>query len=288
MKKQLTGYLKRLGIYHPLQSFYRGTVLFFLNNYYRLAYLTYKGNGYTCNFCEQRYDRFVPDYPTKTIATAINGHKVVAGYGENVYCPNCMSKNRDRLVLAVVRKYLNFNAKAILHFSPEKNLYNFLKSKTSITAVDLMPGFYKNIDKAIGYADATCLSFSDNSFDLIIANHILEHIPEDLKAMKEIQRVLKKDGVAILQVPYSEKLETTFEEPFINDPKKQELLFGQKDHVRIYALDDYLKRLENAGFAVKVLQPGSLQEFRKFAIQEEECVFLCYKKVAFDIENFPH
>ena len=112
---------------------------------------------------------------------------------------------------------------------------------------------------------------------MIIANHILEHIPEDIKAIKEMFRVLKNGGMAILQVPYSQKLATTIEDPFISDPHKQEQLYGQKDHVRIYALADYLSRLKIGGFEVKVLQSETLDQFKANAIQNKENVILCYK-----------
>lgn len=277
MKEQLKRVLKILRLYHPLQSSYRTGILFLLKNYYRLIYLQYKGKGYRCNFCEYVYEKFVPEYPSESIAKAINDNDVIAGYGENVYCPNCLSKNRERLVLAVIKSKFDLKGKTVLHFSPERHLYDFLKSRAKVTTVDIMPGFYKNIDSEISYADATSLAFDDNSFDVIIANHILEHIPNDLKAMKEMQRVLKNGGVAILQVPYSGKLETTIEDPLINDPQKQELLFGQKDHVRIYAFKDYLKRLETARFKVHLLTPESLAQFKIYAIQDRESVIVGYK-----------
>jgi len=277
MKENLKAFLKFLRLYHPLQSFYRQAILFLQNNYYKLTFLKYKGRGYICNFCGASYEKFVPEYPSKNDAAAINKYRVIAGYGENVHCPNCMSKNRDRLLLAVMQNFLQIEKKRILHFSPEKHLYNFLKDKAKVTTVDIIPGFYKNIDSAISYADATALRFPDNSFDVIIANHILEHIPEDIKAMTEMQRVLKEDGVAILQVPYSTILQTTIEEPSINDPARQQQLFGQKDHVRIYAFDDYIQRLTSAGFSVKILPAESFGTYKQYAIQEGEHLILGYK-----------
>ncbi|WP_431214680.1 class I SAM-dependent methyltransferase [Puia sp. P3] len=147
-----------------------------------------------------------------------------------------------------------------------------------VTTVDLTPGFYRNIDSSVRYADATSLPFPDNSFDVLIANHVLEHIPEDAKAMKEMFRVLRNHGFAILQVPYSETLPTTIEEPFIDDPVRQAALYGQKDHVRIYSKTDYIHRLRQAGFHVDPLSPETLAPFRIYAIQENESVFLCHKK----------
>lgn len=277
MKAILKKILQQLAIYHPLQTFYRGCIAAANNHYYKLIYSKYKGKGFTCNFCHATYQQFVPEYPYPAIVDAINTNQVIAGYGSNVYCPNCMSKNRERLVLAVIENTLTIHNKKILHFSPEKNLYNYLSSKANVTSVDIVPGFYKKIDSNISYADATNLQFKTGSFDIIIANHILEHIPDDIAAMKEICRVLQPTGVAILQVPYSEKLTTTIEEPHINNPAKQEQLFGQKDHVRIYALTDYVNRLIKSGFTVTVLSPTILAQYAIHAIQPNESVILCYK-----------
>jgi SAM-dependent methyltransferase len=289
MNRRLKSLLQKLEIYHPLQTTYRSARTSLTNKYHRLTYRRYKGKGLTCNFCGAVYEKFVPDYPSPDIAKAIEDNDVIAGYGENVYCPNCGSKNRERLLKAVIEKYLPLqNAKTLpnptppektrlLHFSPEKNLYTWLRNQADITTVDTSPRFYTTIDPDIRYADATRLTFDEKSFDLIIANHILEHIPDDSKAMGEINRVLKEKGVAILQVPYSLTLPTTIEDPDINNPKQQAALYGQCDHVRIYALGDYLRRLENAGFHVHTLTPENLIEFRRYAIQEKESVFLCYK-----------
>ena len=89
--------------------------------------------------------------------------------------------------------------------------------------------------------DICDLPFKKLEFDLIICNHVLEHIDEDLKAMKEIYRVLKKGGVGILQVPIDENSSKTFEDKTITDPKKKSELFGQYDHVRKYGTDYYDK-----------------------------------------------
>lgn len=277
MKDRVKSLLKKLQIYHPLQSSYRSGLRFTANQYYRATYAKYHGHGYICNFCGARYGRFVPEYPAPDIEETLRINHVIAGYGPNVYCPNCLSKNRERLVKAVIQHYLKIEGKQVLHFSPEKRLYRWLKKRALMTTVDIAPGFYMNIDSSIKYADATQLPFADGSFSLIIANHILEHIPEDSKAIKEMWRVLKNDGVALLQVPYSATLPTTMEEPYINDPARQAALYGKKDHVRIYAMKDYINRLEKAGFRVSVLTPEALVSFRAHAIQEDESVFLCYK-----------
>jgi len=277
MKAYLKDLLKKIKLYHPLQFLYRSCINFTRNKFFQLTYLKYKGRGFTCNFCRESYKKFVPEYPSADISHAIESNDVIAGYGVNVYCPNCMSKNRERLVLDVIQNELPIRPRTVLHFSPEKHLYNYLKARASVTTVDIMPGFYKGIDRSVRYADATSLLFEDESFDMIIANHILEHIPNDTAAMREMFRVLRKGGVAILQVPYSVELASTIEEPFINDPARQAKLFGQKDHVRIYALPDYITRLKDCGFTVNKLTPEYLKKYAKHAIQDEECVIMGLK-----------
>lgn len=274
----LKSLLKKMGIYHPLQTSWRSARGFVTALYYRINYSKYRGKGFVCNFCDAVYEKFVPEYPSPEIEKAIHSNHVIAGFGENVFCPRCGSKNRERLLKAVIGTWLKIDGKKILHFSPEKNLYRFLKTTASVTTVDISPGFYRHIDKTIAYADATRLPFEDKTFDIVIANHILEHIPEDHLAMKEMYRVLKDDGMAIVQVPYSMTLAQTIEDPFINDPARQAERFGQHDHVRIYARNDYLKRLETAGFRIRVLESEDLTPFSIHAIQQEEAVFLGYKK----------
>jgi SAM-dependent methyltransferase len=285
MKEHLKSFLKTLHLYHPLQSAYRSGLSYIRNQYFKRTYARYKVIGqppssdfFECNFCGARYNKFVPEYPAPDIATAINKNSVIAGFGENVYCPNCGSKNRERLIKAILQTYTTIEGKKILHFSPEKHLYNFIKRSAPVTTADITPSFYRNIDKNILQADATNLPFGDGAFDLLIANHILEHIPEDQAAMKEMYRVLNDKGLAILQVPYSETLDTTLEEPDIKDPIRQAAQYGQKDHVRIYAKNDYIQRLRKAGFHVNVLTPERLAPFRIHAIQENESVFLCSKQ----------
>ncbi len=279
MKELLKKWLKKCNIYHPLQRFYRSSLAVLKKAWYRVAWRRFRGTGYTCNYCGAEYKKFVPEYPTPDIEVALKTHSVVAGYGDNVVCPRCLSKNRERLLKAVIAGYLPVAGKKILHFSPERNLYRWLRELAAVTTVDLAPGFYRDIDPQIAFADATNLSFADSSFDMVIANHILEHIPDDRKAMREIYRVLGPEGVAILQVPYSETLAATIEEPDISDPDRQAMLFGQKDHVRIYSLRDYVQRLEAVGFGVRLLDPGTLSVFRAYAIQEDETVILCYKAI---------
>lgn len=268
--------LKKLGLYHPLHNKYRALVTQCQKIYLRQRYKKYKGNGYTCNCCGHQYAKMHAWHPAPADAAALQQHSVIAGYGENIICPWCLSTARERLVIAMLQQAAISNKK-ILHLSPEPQIHAWLKNKATVTTADLEPGFYRAVDAGIQAADATALPFSNEIFDWVIANHILEHIPADTVAMQELYRVLKKGGSAVLQVPYSTSLPHTLEEPGIANAARQSALFGQKDHVRIYQLQHYINRLTNAGFAVKVLSYNQLQSFYQYAIQPGEDFLIVQK-----------
>jgi predicted SAM-dependent methyltransferase len=124
------------------------------------------------------------------------------------------------------------------------------------------------------------MSFKENSFDVIICNHVLEHTQDDRKAMHELYRILNPKGWAILQVPISNLLETTYEDLAIKKPEEKEKKFGQRDHVRIYG-KDYKYRLEDVGFKVDVFNFAN--EFDKnlaykFGISINENIYKCSKE----------
>lgn len=270
MKELLKNILKKLGLYHFLQGNYRQLLIALKKISNQVKYAKFKGTGFECNCCGAMYSQFIPDHPWVENAHAIAVNEVIAGFGENILCPSCLSTARERLIIALLKNDIKHTGKKILHFSPEKKIYNFIKSSNEVITADIQPLFYKNIDSKIKNEDATHLSFSDNSFDVVIGNHIMEHIPNDAKALSEIYRVLKPGGRAILQVPYSIKIANTIEELGINDPQKQSALFGQKDHVRIYQLQDYISRLQYCGFKVSLMEYKDLSSYYKNAIQLNE------------------
>ena len=112
------------------------------------------------------------------------------------------------------------------------------------TGADIDPDGYGPHGDVV-YCDIADVKFPDNTFDLIVCNHVLEHVPRDDLAISELYRVLKPGGVAILQVPISVKLNKTIEEPSMMDPRERERRFGQFDQVRIYG-SDYPQRLAAA------------------------------------------
>ena len=125
--------------------------------------------------------------------------------------------------------------------------------------------------------DITDIDYPDSTFDTIICNHVLEHIIDDHKAMSELHRVLKPGGWAILQVPISFSLDKTFEDASVTAPEEREQVFGQCDHVRIYA-PDYIDRLEQAGFQVSPFKWWEDTAFfasnNRYGLLKDERVFL--------------
>ena len=127
--------------------------------------------------------------------------------------------------------------------------------------------------------DVTDIQCEDNTFDVILTNHVLEHVPDDRKAMRELHRVLKPGGFAILQSPLNKKFEKTYEDPSITDPKERRKAFGQEDHVRVYGRD-YKERLEEAGFFVRAdpyVKELGPEKIHIFVLPPEEDIYYCEK-----------
>ena len=163
----------------------------------------------------------------------------------------------------------------VLHFAPEKNLFDILikaNLKEYICGDLFTEGYsYPEYIREINVLD---IPFKDNYFDLIICNHVLEHIENDSLAMKELHRVLRPSGKAILQVPISKIIKNTYEDFSIINPKQREIHFGQFDHVRIYGLD-YIDKLNKYGFNVKVSNISS--NYKRFGLNNNEDLFICSK-----------
>jgi len=132
--------------------------------------------------------------------------------------------------------------------------------------------------RAMVKMDITDIQYPNDTFDLIYCSHVLEHIPNDRRAMRELCRVLKPNGFALLMVPVT-RIET-FEDPSLTDPAKRAELFGQADHVRHYG-PDFKDRLEDCGFSTKVFSAGELvgeNDTFRFGVQSPyDIVFLCSK-----------
>lgn len=167
---------------------------------------------------------------------------------ENVLSPSTLSLERHRLLWLYLENKTDFFSASykLLHFAPEQAFYKRFRKLRNIdyTTTDL------NSPLADVKADICKLPFDDESFDIILCNHVLEHIPDDTTAMMELYRVMRKGGWGIFQVPQDLNRKQTFEDPTITDKRERARIFGQYDHVRIYGRD-YFDRLRKVGFTVK-------------------------------------
>jgi SAM-dependent methyltransferase len=237
--------------------------------------LVYFGKAYRCPVCCSNVRLLKPlGYDLPVII-----EKQITGSGlRKAMCPVCSSSDRVRLLFLFLKSKTNLFSQPLklLHLAPEKPLSDiFIKHKNiDYLTADLNP------EQVMIQMDITAIQFPDNTFDAILCNHVLEHIPDDRKAMNELYRVLKPGGWAILQVPVSRILEQTYEDFTITSPQEREKHFGQKDHVRIYG-KDYSRRLQEAGFKVEIYKWTLDNSFRndgnRFGLNHEETVFYCTK-----------
>jgi predicted SAM-dependent methyltransferase len=202
------------------------------------------------------------------------------GYGNqrnNVLSPSTLSLERHRLLWLYLQNETDFftTPKKVLHFAPEQAFYKRFRNLKHLDYVttDL------NSPLADVKADICNLPFKDNEFDIILCNHVLEHIPDDTKAMQELYRVMTVGGYGIFQIPQDSKREVTFEDDSIIDQKKRADIFGQYDHVRIYGRD-YFDKLRSVGFTVEEVDYTSTlsdADVTRFCLAKGEVVPVVYK-----------
>jgi predicted SAM-dependent methyltransferase len=166
--------------------------------------------------------------------------------------------------------------KKVLHFAPEQAFYQLFRNQKNLdyTTTDLLSPL------ADVKADICHLPFADNSYDVILCNHVLEHIPDDTQAMRELYRVLKPGGMGIFQIPQDLNRAETFADDSITDAKQRAEIFGQYDHVRVYGRD-YFDQLRRIGFEVSEVdytQKLSADLVDKYCLAAGEIIPVCYKK----------
>ncbi len=220
--------------------------------------ILYRGNKFTDPIDGRSYKKFLP-----------YGYKKLR---PNALSPGTLSLERHRLLWLYLKRETAFlkDKKKVLHIAPEQALYKKFKKIECWDYITL------DLNSTIAdiKADITNIPFDDNIFDIIICNHVLEHIQDDIIAIKEIYRVLKKNGLAIMQIPIDIKRIKTFENPEIKSNKEREELFGQYDHVRVYG-KDFFERLKSVGFKTKKInytKELSKEEIKKFSIIKGEII----------------
>lgn len=225
--------------------------------------LFYKGNRYTDPIDGKTYRKFLPyGYQTQR---------------PNVLAPGSLSLERHRLLWLFLNNETDFfrEPKKVLHIAPEQAFHSQFKKQKNLdyTTADL--------DSPLADIKANILDlpFTEDTFDVVICNHVLEHVTDDKEAMQELYRVLKKGGLGIFQVPQDLNRESTYEDVHITDPKERTKHFGQYDHVRVYG-KDYFDRLRAVGFDVTAIDYStkiSPYLFDRYRLAKGELLPVCVK-----------
>ena len=233
--------------------------------------LFYRGNQVYCPVDGRSYRKFLP-------------------YGRiharpNALCPGSLTLERHRLLWLYLKEKTDFFTKPIklLHVAPE---ICFVERFERMEHID-----YVTADLDSPWAkikmDLHDIQFLDNTFDAVLCNHVMEHVADDIQCMKEILRVLKPGGWAIIQSPTYD-LSETYEDPSIVDPKEREAAYGQDDHVRMYGRD-YGDRLRKAGFLVTeddYVKQFTEEQIRYYALLPDEIIYFCRKKARPNEEQY--
>jgi SAM-dependent methyltransferase len=217
----------------------------------------YMGNKVECPICKNHYRQFLP-------------------YGRinprpNALCPGCLSLERHRLIWLYLQQKTNFFQQKlkVLHIAPE---HCFMKPFEAQHGEGYITA---DIESPLAKVkmDIHEIPFGENHFDVVLCNHVLEHVKDDIKAMSQIKRVLKPGGWAILQVPFFSPVpDLTFEDNSITDPRERERIFGQDDHVRMFG-KDYSKRIQRSGLKAEE-NDFAFSQSDRYGLQKAEIIYL--------------
>ncbi len=200
----------------------------------------------------------------------------------NAQCPVCRSLERHRALWLFLEReqcLKNLKGMKVLHFAPESVFFNLFSQNEEIDywPVDINPMHLGGAIRKV--VDITDIPFEENSIDMIICNHVLEHILDEKRALSEMRRVLKDDGIAILTVPLTAR-EKTYENSEYNTPELRLKYFGQEDHVRVYG-QDFADRIRKAQFMVDELyinQEYTEKELKNYGLFKNDRIWICRKK----------
>jgi SAM-dependent methyltransferase len=230
-----------------------------------------------CNVCEHRVWKFLPYGSGSRSAPALMRAINLTGSDlDNFECPWCGATDRERHLLMYMRAAGLVDTLAnmeILHFAPEARIARFVAGQNPVRYIkaDLYPG-----KPDIERIDMLEIPYPAESFDLVIANHVLEHVSDYLRSLQELRRVLRVGGIAILQTPFSTRLHSTWCDKGIDDDQSRLQAYGQEDHVRLFGKDIF-DRIEESGLTSRVQGHRQLLpdiNAKTFGVNPDEPFFL--------------
>ena len=241
----------------------------------------YLGSKYQCPVCGTGLREFKPMWKSYwrdlEIFSPVHGKKEMETFNTAAYtCPRCDASDRERLMAIYLDKvFAKFDPTRrcrLIEFAPADGLprifarYPFIDYRSAdLTRPD--------VDE---HVDLTALTYPDRSVDVLLCSHVLEHVSDDRKAMREIRRVLKPDGFGILLVPLIVGLEETHEDPSFDTLELRWKYFGMGDHVRQYGKRDFIERLEAAGLSVDQvgIEHFDAEAFRRAGIADNSILYV--------------
>ena len=229
------------------------------------APILYRGNNVECPVCEKKFSKFLS-----------YGSNVA--HRENVLCPYDLTLERHRLMYLYLKQESNFFTAenlSVLHMAPEQCFIDRFKKQKNLNYLTA------DIESPIAdlHFDLHKIPFEDNRFDVVFCNHVMEHVENPLQCMKELYRVMKKGGWALMQVPQDFNRDLTYEDASITSPKEREKHFWQKDHLRLFG-KDYPQWLEKAGFTVEEFDLNKhfdKNEINRFRLLQGEILYIAKK-----------
>lgn len=222
----------------------------------------FRGDDRYCVLCGSPLSRFLP-----------------FGNLPDEWCPVCASMGRHRFMWTILQAHtdlLGGASRQLLHFAPEPALEAALARIATLACVtaDLHD---PRVDDRV---DIMRMPYRDASFDVVLCSHVLEHVEDDRAGIREVARVLRPGGWAVIMVPYFEGM-LTDEDPSIVDPAERERRFGQQDHVRFYGRD-IVDRLTEPGLRVEPFRAQALlsgDRLRREGVRPDETAFVCVRPV---------
>lgn len=241
-----------------------------------LARLGWGGNC-VCVCCGHNVNCFLPyGGGWKSAPEVVTRLDVIGSDLAHYECPRCGASDRERhLFLYSERLGLQakFTGADVLHFAPERHFSRYISGAgpREYVKADLFPR-----DPTVRRIDIEAIPWPDRSFDVVIANHVLEHVAREQTALREIARVLKPGGIAILQTPYSAVLSRTFDDEGIVSEQQREFAYGQADHTRLFGRD-IVDRFASCGLSPRVVRhEAAMPEVsaRQHGVNPREPLFL--------------